>query len=108
MSGIDTLLPKGTVVDSHLFDPCGYSMNGIIEGTDRYVTIHITPEPAFSYVSFETNQDQKCLFEQTVRVLKCFRGLQFLLLPEHTLVYAHYTAVQGDDCSDSGLSDVSL
>jgi S-adenosylmethionine decarboxylase len=73
MSGIDRLLPLGTVVDSHLFDPCGYSMNGIIEGTDRYVTIHITPEPAFSYVSFETNQDQKCLFEQTIRVLKCFR-----------------------------------
>ena len=27
--GIDMLIP-GSKIDSHLFDPCGYSLNGII------------------------------------------------------------------------------
>jgi len=138
-------MPPGTTIDDKLFSPCGYSMNGIINGTDHYVTIHVTPEPAFSYVSFETNQNQECFFEQTVKTLKCFRpghfiltvfanrastnakqaqkhiwnrqipgykrsGLQFLLLPEHTLVYAQYIrreTVPADTQSDSGLSDDS-
>ena len=44
----------GIVVHDHLFDPCGYSMNGVAN-KDRYWTIHITPEAHCSYVSFETN-----------------------------------------------------
>ncbi len=28
--GIDTIIP-GTIIDSYLFDPCGYSANGIIK-----------------------------------------------------------------------------
>ena len=67
-------------IDDFLFEPCGYSMNGILKnvssqrsmfkdflsksffiqdssdsGLGEYMTIHITPEPEFSYVSFETN-----------------------------------------------------
>ncbi|CAB4060439.1 speD [Lepeophtheirus salmonis] len=58
-SGIDKILPN-MEIDDFLFKPCGYSMNGILRndtndfGLGEYCTIHITPEPEFSYVSFET------------------------------------------------------
>ncbi|XP_071474858.1 S-adenosylmethionine decarboxylase proenzyme 1-like [Marmota flaviventris] len=55
-SGICDLIP-GFVIDAILFNPCGYSMNGI-KKNGTYWTIHITPEPEFSYVSFETNLSQ--------------------------------------------------
>lgn len=51
-SGISKLIP-GSTIDAFQFDPCGYSMNGLFENS--YWTIHITPEPHCSYVSFETN-----------------------------------------------------
>uniref|UniRef100_A0A8D1A3D0 adenosylmethionine decarboxylase n=1 Tax=Sus scrofa TaxID=9823 RepID=A0A8D1A3D0_PIG len=53
-SGICDLIP-GSVIDATLFNPCGYSMNGM-KSDGTYCTIHITPEPEFSYVSFETNK----------------------------------------------------
>ena len=49
-SGISSLLPKATI-DDFVFDPCGYSMNGL-EGS-AFSTIHITPENGFSYASLE-------------------------------------------------------
>lgn len=51
-SGIATLFP-GAFIDDFLFEPCGYSMNGVLD--DGYFTIHITPQAEFSYVSFETD-----------------------------------------------------
>lgn len=51
-SGIAKLLP-GSIIDEFQFEPCGYSMNGLLK--NWYWTIHITPEPHCSYVSFETN-----------------------------------------------------
>ena len=50
-SGIHDLLPS-TTIQAHLFDPCGYSMNGLLDSA--YYTIHVTPETSSSYVSFET------------------------------------------------------
>jgi|EP00029_Vermamoeba_vermiformis_P002850 S-adenosylmethionine decarboxylase len=51
-AGISNLIP-GQVTDEYMFDPCGYSMNGLFG--DVYSTIHITPEAHCSFVSFETN-----------------------------------------------------
>lgn len=52
-SGIADLLPTESIVDTYLFNPCGYSLNAILN--DNYWTIHVTPEKASSFVSFETN-----------------------------------------------------
>ncbi|CAN0513159.1 unnamed protein product, partial [Ectocarpus sp. 12 AP-2014] len=49
-SGIKSVLPNAALQD-HLFEPCGYSMNAL-EG-QAYYTVHVTPEPDFSYASFE-------------------------------------------------------
>ena len=49
-SGIRALLP-GAAIDDYVFEPCGYSMNGV-DGT-AFTTIHVTPEEGFSYASVE-------------------------------------------------------
>ncbi|KAI7880757.1 S-adenosylmethionine decarboxylase [Lichtheimia hyalospora FSU 10163] len=49
---ISTLYPCA-MMDSFQFEPCGYSANGLLQ--DGYFTIHVTPEPEWSYASFETN-----------------------------------------------------
>jgi S-adenosylmethionine decarboxylase len=61
------------VIHEELFEPVGYSMNGLVANTDQYVTVHVTPEQQFAYVSFETNQRRKCLYKQTLNVLECFK-----------------------------------
>ncbi len=49
-SGIRGLAPNATM-DDYVFEPCGYSMNGI--ENDGVMTIHVTPEDDFSYASVE-------------------------------------------------------
>ena len=66
MLDVDRLF-RGFEFDDFVFEPCGYSFNAI-KG-DRYATLHITPEAAHSYVSFETNLDS----EQAMRMLSHFR-----------------------------------
>ena len=50
--GLHKIYPNSKV-DSFLFDPCGYSVNGLL--SKYYWTVHITPEKVCSYASFETN-----------------------------------------------------
>eukprot|EP00761_Pharyngomonas_kirbyi_P011702 gb/GECH01011728.1/.p1 GENE.gb/GECH01011728.1/~~gb/GECH01011728.1/.p1 ORF type:complete len:345 (+),score=49.20 gb/GECH01011728.1/:1-1035(+) len=78
VSGIRNLLP-GSIIDEFMFEPCGYSMNGLLG--EHYWTIHITPEDECSYVSFETNvpsseTDYDALIQ---RVTKLFRPGRFTL-----------------------------
>ncbi|XP_072178420.1 S-adenosylmethionine decarboxylase proenzyme-like [Diadema setosum] len=76
-SGIASLLPD-CKIDAHLFEPCGYSMNGLLKD-DGYVTIHITPEKEYSYVSFETNYPVTDYKELVQRVLSVFRPGKFVM-----------------------------
>jgi len=75
-SGIDKIFPNA-ILDAFLFDPCGYSVNAILP-KGQYFTIHITPEPECSYVSFETNADSNDYPDLIKRVLDTFKPEQFI------------------------------
>ncbi|XP_073961705.1 S-adenosylmethionine decarboxylase isoform X2 [Choristoneura fumiferana] len=77
VSGIDKIIP-GMVIDDFLFDPCGYSMNGVAKD-GCYMTIHITPERSCSYVSFESNVPTARYEQVIARVLAAFRPQRFVL-----------------------------
>jgi len=71
-SGILGIKPAA-LIDDYVFEPCGYSMNGI-EGTGL-MTIHITPEPGFSYASLEVSghaEDVSCPNELLAKALAIF------------------------------------
>ena len=77
-SGIGALLGNdGSVAHAHLFEPCGYSMNGEAANGSAYWTIHITPEASCSYASFETNYKCKSYHELIQRVIAVFRPAKF-------------------------------
>lgn len=76
-SGIDKLIPN-MLIDDFLFEPCGYSMNGV-SNNGNYMTIHITPEPEFSYVSFETNVAESSYEEIIRRVVNTFKPAKFVV-----------------------------
>ncbi|XP_053662080.1 S-adenosylmethionine decarboxylase proenzyme [Anopheles marshallii] len=92
-SGIHRLLP-GMVIDDYLFDPCGYSMNGISKNCGKkykegcYMTIHITPEREFSYVSFESNVASSDYGELIKRVIRTFQPGKFIVT-----VFANKTSI---------------
>jgi S-adenosylmethionine decarboxylase len=76
-SKIDTIFPNA-ILDSYLFEPCGYSVNAILP-KGHYFTIHITPEEDYSYVSFETDAPESDYPALIKRVLKIFNPEQFML-----------------------------
>jgi len=53
-SGIANIIPDKTEIDSLMFNPFGFSLNGILNS--YYYTMHITPQKECSYVSYETNR----------------------------------------------------
>ncbi|KAK2608883.1 spermidine resistance protein [Conoideocrella luteorostrata] len=78
-------------VDAYLFSPCGFSANGVVPappssagnkpGATHYFTVHVTPEPGFSYASFETNvpggQKGRTTAEIIEHVVNIFRPGRF-------------------------------
>lgn len=76
-SKIDTIFPNA-ILDGFLFDPCGYSVNGLLP-KGHYFTIHITPEPNCSYVSFETNAPENDYPDLIKRVINLFKPGQFIV-----------------------------
>jgi len=79
--GLASLLPE-MITDEHMFDPCGYSVNGISHKDDSYFTVHVTPEPACSFVSFEMQHECSPSFQQSLinNVLTFFRPGRFSLV----------------------------
>lgn len=76
-SRIDEILPD-MKIDDFLFEPCGYSMNGINQHGE-YMTIHITPESQFSYVSFESNVSRSNYADLIKNVIKTFLPSKFII-----------------------------
>ncbi|VDL38340.1 unnamed protein product [Hymenolepis diminuta] len=75
-SGIHGLFPGANIGD-FLFEPCGYSVNGVMKA-DEYFTIHVTPEPEFSYVSVETNEAMEDYTNFIANVLDVFGPSSFI------------------------------
>lgn len=69
-SGISELFPDA-VLDGFLFEPCGYSVNAMMD--EHYFTIHVTPQQQFSFASFETDLPMEDYTELVDRVLRIFR-----------------------------------
>ena len=69
------LLP-GFRIEEHVFEPSGYSLNGVLD--DLYATVHVTPQEHGSYASFESNYDFGAdLSAACRRVLEIFRPRAF-------------------------------
>ena len=61
-------------IDAYMFTPCGFSANGVVpapQGKDatHYFTVHVTPEPDWSYASFETNVPSEQSGRETADVI---------------------------------------
>lgn len=74
-AGISTLVQSDAIIDAFNFEPCGYSMNAL--NGDKYYTIHVSPEPAASYVSYETTTEAKFTAPTVTSVAKLFRPSWF-------------------------------
>lgn len=80
-TGLADVLPD-MEIDEVMFNPCGYSLNAICSSEDTYFTVHVTPEPQCSFVSFETNASV-CTdpnFQLVDKVATIFRPGRFSLL----------------------------
>lgn len=80
LTGLDRLYPDMTI-DSHLFTPHGFSLNGIRK--DRFYAVHVTPQPAGSYASFETNMADTDYQETANRLLALFKPGRFSFVLTH-------------------------
>lgn len=79
-SGIGLIFPDAKL-STFAFSPCGYSMNSV-EGKAIF-TIHVVPEEAWSFASFECCgyefKDDESLQQLVARALACFKPKMFTL-----------------------------
>lgn len=75
-TGISSLFP-GSMHDGVVFDPVGYSVNGLLD--KFYYTIHVTPQPDCSYVSFETNIQNENYDDLIAQVVAIFKPGKFIV-----------------------------
>ena len=60
-AGVDaSLAAYGRCIDAHAFSPCGLSVNGAMHEGGGHWTLHVTPEHANTYVSFEAVAGRQC------------------------------------------------
>mmetsp|Transcript_5040 Transcript_5040/g.15378 ORF Transcript_5040/g.15378 Transcript_5040/m.15378 type:complete len:409 (-) Transcript_5040:193-1419(-) len=71
----DQVWETEAVTDEVLFDPCGYSLNGMLGR--GYYTIHVTPEEQCSFVSFECNFALASYAALARRVVEIFQPGKF-------------------------------
>jgi S-adenosylmethionine decarboxylase len=96
-------------VDAYLFNPCGFSANGVIPAPDQagtathYFTVHVTPEPQCSYASFETNvpgrqsgRETADVIEHVVGIFKPGRFSVTLFEAKTNSVEAYHSGLLGD------------
>eukprot|EP00178_Gracilaria_changii_P025338 TRINITY_DN78103_c0_g1_i1.p1 TRINITY_DN78103_c0_g1~~TRINITY_DN78103_c0_g1_i1.p1 ORF type:complete len:715 (+),score=121.83 TRINITY_DN78103_c0_g1_i1:370-2514(+) len=76
-SGVSRLVHDCDVVDAFNFAPCGYSMNALNSRT--YSTVHVTPEPDASYVSFEISGDLHSVSLLVAKVVRLFKPKSFTM-----------------------------
>lgn len=67
---------KNAQVDDYIFQPAGYSLNGLL-GENEYYTIHVTVQDPGFYISFETNVQDYSMEWVLDKVLKMFRPIAF-------------------------------
>lgn len=70
ISGISSIFPSA-ILDGFLFEPCGYSVNGMMG--PYFFTIHITPQDGFSFASFETDMPMENYDALVAQVLDIFK-----------------------------------
>ena len=77
--GFSWLLP-GAVIDDHLFEPHGYSVNALCDG--KYLIIHVTPEVEASYIGLKSNRP---LTDWMAHLLPTFRPASFDVIVSNPL-----------------------
>lgn len=73
-------LYEDVTIDDFMFDPCGYSCNGITTKGHHYFDVHVTPENHCSYASFETNippTDKQTYTQLVSKVIAIFKPSKF-------------------------------
>jgi S-adenosylmethionine decarboxylase len=76
-AGISQLI-EGVDIDEYAFSPCGFSLNGLKD--EGFITVHITPQDEFAYVSFETNIAGVDYHKLRDGLLQLFRPEKFTML----------------------------
>lgn len=94
ISGISDFFPNATI-DDYMFQPFGYSLNALLP--DGYFTIHITPQPNCSFVSFETNAPLDDYTELILKVLRAFRPERFIVTHMANTLATNYIKLNSDN-----------